>query len=152
MTVPTELVGAKGDILAARVITPIIAVMIYGAYKFISLGSSWDHYLYTYIPLSGGIASIIGFFTYLTLITYGRKISWMNLLMLLGFIPYFFSLYVIGFLGLYMIYTGIVPVLSIWSIIMGLFWIAVGYQIINLFYLIMEIIQRHDLRKIEDRN
>jgi hypothetical protein len=46
MTVPDELKGAKGDRLAAHVLIPIIAVMIYGIYKFIELGTAPDHYLY----------------------------------------------------------------------------------------------------------
>jgi hypothetical protein len=62
---------------------------------------------------------------------------------LLGFSPFFFSLYVMGFLGAYTIYTGIVPTLAIWSIIVGLFWIVMGYRMLNQFYLITEIVRRH---------
>jgi hypothetical protein len=143
MAVPTELSGAKGQILAAEVVTPIIAAMIYGTYKFISLGISWDHFLYTYTPLLGGLVAIAGFFIYLNLVSKRRTIRWKNLLGLLGFLPYFFSLCVMSFLGVYAIYRGVIPTLSIWSIIAGLFWIAVGYRMLNRFYLITEIVRRH---------
>jgi hypothetical protein len=44
MTVPAELISGKArDHLAAEVVAPIIAVIIYATYKFISLGVSWDH-------------------------------------------------------------------------------------------------------------
>jgi hypothetical protein len=144
MTVPGELIGANADRLAAKVLAPIVAVMIYGTYKFISLGISSDHYLYTYTPVLGGLAAIVGFFVYLHFVSRPRDIRWKNLLISLGFLPYFFSLYVMSFLGVYTIYTGVIPTLAIWSIIMGVFWIAVGYRMLNQFYLITEIVRRHD--------
>ena len=144
LTVPAELEGAKGDRVAARVEAPIIAVMIYGIYKFIELGVSLDHYLYTYTPLLGGVAASAGLLTYYFIVARPHKKSWKNLLLLLGFLPYFFSLYVIGFLGLYRIYGGVVGEFSIWSLIVGLFWVVVGYRIINQFYLMTEIVRRHD--------
>jgi hypothetical protein len=42
-TVAPELRGTKGDILAARIEVPILAVMIYGIIEFIRLGWSLDH-------------------------------------------------------------------------------------------------------------
>jgi hypothetical protein len=144
MTVPADLKGAKGDMHAARVLAPINAVMIYGLYEFITLGVSLDHYLHTYIPLLGGVVAFAGFFTYYLVASMPRKISWKNLLQLLGLLPYCFALYVVGFLGLYTIYRGLVEVFSIWLIIAGLFWATVGYVILNRFYLITEIVRRHD--------
>src|SRR5580704_295222 len=99
----------------ANVISLIGIVMIYGIYKFVSLGVSWDHYLYTYILLFGGLAAITGLFIYIEFLRRSRR----SPLMLLGYIPYLFSLYVIGFLGMYGLYTGLFQAFSIWSIIAG---------------------------------
>lgn len=143
-SVPAELQGRKGDMLAGHITLPIIAVMIYGIYKFIELGVSFDHYLYTYTPLFGGVAAIAGLGTYYLIVAMPRKISWKNLLLLLGLLPYLFSLYVVGFLGAYMIYRGVVEQFSIWSIVAGLFWVVIGHRIVYQFYLMTEIVRRHD--------
>src|SRR5437016_2222579 len=104
MTVPDELKGAKGDMLAARVAVPILAAILYGIYKFVVLGVSQDHYLYTYIPTFGGAVAMVGLLTYYFLVVSSslEKRSWKNLLLTFGFLPYLFSFYIIGFLGLYM--------------------------------------------------
>ena len=116
-TVAPELEGTKGDIIAARIEVPILVVMIYGIVEFIRLGWSQDYYLYTYAPVLGGVAASVGLFTYFFLVSVERKKSRKNLLVLLGFLPYFYSLYIMGFLGLYTIYEGIIGKFSFWSMI-----------------------------------
>lgn len=148
MTVPAKLKGAKGDVLVARVEAPIIAAMVYGVYKFIELGVSLDHYLYTYIPLLGGCAATAGLFTYNFLVSMSQNRRWKNLFLLLEFLPYLYSLYVMGFLGVYMIYGGVAGLFSIWSVISGLFWVVVGYRTIYQFYLITQIVRRHDENEV----
>jgi hypothetical protein len=143
-TVAPELAGTKGDILAARIEVPILAVMIYGIVGFIRLGWSVDHYFYTYAPVLGGVAASVGLFTYFFIVSVRRKRSWKNLLVLLGFLPYFYSLYIIGVLGLYTIFEGIVGVFSFWSMIGGVFWVFVGFHLIYRFYLMTEIVRQHD--------
>jgi hypothetical protein len=145
MTVPAELHGAKGDRLAARVALPFIAAMVYGTYEFLALGTSFEQYLYTYVPLLGGLAAFAGLLVYyLVVLTAKGQKSWKNLLTLLGFLPYFFSLYIIGFLGVYSIYRNVIDGFSIWSVVAGVFWILVGYRGISQFYLMTEIVRRHD--------
>ena len=143
-TVAPELRGTKGDILAARIEVPILAVMIYGFFEFTRLGWSLDHYFYTYAPVLGGVAASVGLFTYFFLVSMKRKRSWKNLLFLLGLLPYFYSLYIIGFLGLYTIFEGILGVFSFWSMIGGVFWIFVGFHLTYRFYLMTEIVRQHD--------
>jgi hypothetical protein len=146
MTVPAELQGRKGDMLAARVITPFVIAMVYGAHQFSALGTSPEHYLYTYVPLLGGLAACTELFIYYVTVTaegWGKK-SWKNLLALLGLVPYAFFLYIIGFLGLYSIYRGVVDAFSVWSIVAGIFWILIGYRGISQFYLMTEIVRLHD--------
>jgi hypothetical protein len=143
ITVAPDLEGAKGDIVAARIEVPILAVMIYGIVEFIRLGWSQEHYLYTYAPVLGGVAASVGLFTYYFLVSVERKRSRKNLLALLGFLPYFYSLYVMGILGVYAIYEGVVGVFSIWSMIGGVFWLFVGFHLIYRFYLLTEIVRKH---------
>ena len=143
-TVAPELAGTKGDILAARIEVPILAVMIYGIVEFIRLGWSLDHYFYTYAPVLGGVAASVGLFTYFFVVSVRRKRRWKNLLVLLGFLPSFYSLYIIGVLGLYTIFEGIVGVFSFWSMIGGVFWVFVGFHLIYRFYLMTEVVRQHD--------
>ena len=143
-TVPPELQGTKGDVIAARIEVPILVVMIYGVFEFTRLGRSQDYYLYTYAPVLGGVAASVGLFTYYFLVSVERKKSRKNLLVLLGFLPYFYSLYIMGVLGLYTIYEGIVGKFSLWSMIGGVFWVFVGFHLTYRFYLMTEIVRRHD--------
>jgi hypothetical protein len=79
-TVAPELRGTKGDIIAARIEVPILAVMIYGIVEFIRLGWSQDYYLYTYAPVLGGVSASVGLFNYFFLCPRNEKragkISW----------------------------------------------------------------------------
>src|SRR5215218_9899221 len=143
-TVAPELKGTKGDIIAARIEVPILIVMTYGIVGFIQLGWSQDHYLYTYAPVLGGVAASVGLFTYFFLVSVERKKSRKNLLVLLGLLPYFYSLYVMGVLGLYTIYEGIIGKLAFWSMISGVFWVFLGFHLIYRFYLMTEIVRQHD--------
>ena len=143
-TVAPELKGAKGDILAARIEVPILAAMIFGIVEFYRLGWSLDYYFYTYAPVLGGVVASVGLFTYFFIVSVRNKRSWKNLLVLLGFLPYFYSLYIIGVLGLYTIFEGVVGVFSFWSMISGIFWVFVGFQLIYRFYLMTEIVRQHD--------
>jgi len=143
-TVAPELQGTKGDIIAAKIEVPILVVMIYGIVEFFRLGWSQDYYFYTYAPVLGGIAASAALFTYVFLVSVERKRSWKNLLVLLGLLPYLYSLYIMGFLGLYTIYEGVTGKFSIWSMIGGVFWVFVGFHLIYRFYLMTEIVRQHD--------
>jgi hypothetical protein len=143
-TVPPELKGTKGDIIAARIEVPILVVMIYGIVEFVRLGWSQDHYLYTYAPVLGGVSASVGLFTYFFLVSAERKSNRKNLLVLFGFLPYFYALYIMGVLGLYTIYEGVTGKFSFWSMIGGVFWVFLGFHLIYRFYLMTEIVRQHD--------
>jgi hypothetical protein len=143
-TVAPELKGTKGDVIAARIEVPIIIAMVYGIVGFIRLGWSQDHYLYTYGPVLGGVAASVGLFTYFFLVSVERKKSRKNLLVLLAFLPYLYSLYIIAVLGLYTTYEGMIAKFSFWSMIGGVFWVFLGFHLIYRFYLMTEIVRQHD--------
>ena len=145
-TVAPELEDTKGDIVVARIEVPVLIGMIYGIVEFVRLGWSLDHYLYTYAPVLGGIAASVGLFTYFFLVSVERKRSWKTLLFLLGLLPYLYALYLMGVLGLYTIYEGVMGKFSFWSMIGGIFWLFVGFHLIYRFHLMTEIVSRHDER------
>jgi hypothetical protein len=139
-----QLRGPKGHILAARIEVPILAAMIYGGVEFIRLGWSQDHYLYTYAPVLGGIAASAGLFTYFFVLSVERKNSRKNLLFLLGLLPNFYALYIMGVLGLYTILEGVTGSDTVWSMIGGIIWVFVGFHLMYRFYLVTDIVRRHD--------
>jgi hypothetical protein len=145
-TVPPELKGAKGDIMAAKIEVPVLAVMIYGVVEFVRLGWSQDHYLYTYAPVLGGVAASVGLFTYCFLISAERGRGRKNVLLMLGCLPYSYGSYIIGVLGLYTIFEGIIGKFSLLSMIGGVFWVFVEFHLIYRFYLLTEIVRQHDER------
>jgi hypothetical protein len=145
-TVAPELEGTKGDIVAARIEVPVLVGMIYGIVEFVRLGWSQAHYLYTYAPVLGGVAASVGLFTYFFLVSVERRRSWKTLLFLLGLLPYFYALYLMGVLGLYTIFEGVIGKFSFWSMIGSIFWLFVGFHLIYRFHLMTQIVSRHDER------
>jgi len=144
--VPPELMGTRGDIMAARIEVPIMAAMIYGIVEFMRLGWSQHYYLYTYAAVLGGISASAGLFTYFFLVSSKRNRSRKKLLFLLGLLPYCYSLYIIGVLGLYTILEGVIGKFSLLSMISGVFWVFVGFHLIYRFYRVTEIVRQHDER------
>ena len=143
-TVAPELEGTKGDIIAARIEVPILVATIYGVAGFVRWGWSKDYYLYTYAPVLGGIAASVGLFTYFFLVSAERTKRRKSVLVLLALLPYFYSLYIMGVLGLYTIYEGVAGKFSFWSMIGGVFWVFLGFHLIYRFYLMTEIVRQHD--------
>ena len=143
-----QLKGPKGHILAARIEVPILVVMIYGIVEFIRLGWSREYYLYTYAPVLGGIAASAGLFTFFFVLSVERKNSRKALLALLGVLPYLYSLYIMGVLGLYTILEGVIGEDSVWSMIGGVIWVFVGFHLLYRFYLVTEIVRRHDEKAV----
>jgi hypothetical protein len=142
--VPPELKRPKGDIMAARIEVPILVAMIYGIVEFIRLGWSLDHLLYTYAAVLGGAAASAGLFTYFFLVSAERNSSRQKLLLLFGSLPYLYSLYIMGVLGLYTIFEGLISKFSFLSMMGGVFWVFLGFHLIYRFYLVTEIVRLHD--------
>ena len=144
MSVPEELQGRSGDMLVAGIAAPIFLAVVYGIYEFVASGWSSEFYMYTYVPVFGGIASIAGLIAYYLRVVSptSTKVSWKNLLLLLALPSYLFLIYVIGFLGLYAIYQGAIVSFSVWTILNGICWIAIGYRAIGQLYLMTDIVER----------
>ena len=146
-SVPPELKGTKGDIMAARIEVPILAAMVYGIVEFFRLGWSQDYYLYTYAAVLGGVAASAGLFTYFFIVSAAERNSRRkNLLVPLIFLPYFYALYIMGILGLYTIVEGVIGKFSFLSMIGGIFWVFLGFHLAYRFYLVTEIVRQNDER------
>lgn len=143
-TVPPALRRPKGDIMAARIEVPIVVATIYGIFEFTRLGWSLEHFLYTYAAVLGGAAASAGLFTYFFLISVARGSRRKNLLRLFGSLPYLYSLYIMGVLGLYTIFEGLISKFSFWSMLGGVLWVFVGFHLMYRFYLVTEIVRLHD--------
>jgi hypothetical protein len=139
MSLPEELQGRSGDMLVAGIAAPIFLAVVYGIYEFVASGWSSEFYMDTYIPVFGGIASIAGLMAY-----YLRVVSptCTKLPLALAFPPYLFLIYVIGFLGLYAIYQGAIVSSSVWTVLNGICWIAIGYRAISQLYLMTDLVKR----------
>jgi hypothetical protein len=134
MTIPKD---AEGDRLAARVMVPLLAATGYGAFNLIYSGSGAG-YLYTFVPLFGGIAAVIGFFVWHIKSMSPPEVG-KNLLVLCGLLPYLYFIYAIVFLGIYMIYRGIEQGGSIALLAGGLFWTILQYRGIYRFWQMTEM-------------
>jgi cytochrome c biogenesis protein CcdA len=55
-----------------------------------------------------------------------------------GFVPYFYSVYVMAVLGCYGIWSSIDP-LSIFGVAVGVIWILLGYHMLRTFWIITEL-------------
>ena len=126
--------------LVAKPTLPAVIALLYGAYKFFDLGIAPDHYPYTYIPAIGAVVSAICVFLYAFMsFTAPIKRSIGRMLVgLSGFIPYAFSLYLMGFLGAYSLWS-LHSRFSIGTLLFGLFWIAMGYRMLYTFWQITEL-------------
>jgi hypothetical protein len=144
MSLPEELQGRSGDVLVAGIAAPIFLAVVYGIYEFVASGWSSEFYMYTYVPVFGGIASIAGLMAYYLRVVSptSTKISWKTLPPVLAFPPCLFLIYVIGFLGLYAIYQGAIVSFSIWTVLNGICWIAIGYRAVSQLYLMTNIVKR----------
>ena len=143
-TVPPELKRPKGDVIAARIEVPVLIAMIYGVVELVRLGWSTDYYLDTYAAVLGGVAASVGLFTYFFLVAARRNRHRKTLLFLFGLLPHLYALYIMGILGFYTIFEGVTGKFSFLSMVGGVFWVFVGFHLTYRFYLVTEIVRRHD--------
>lgn len=139
--------GRNLDLKLAEPSTPAAFALFYGIYKFIDLGVSFDHYLYTYVPVFGSILSIVGIFMFAYA---GSKHSKNELspkyffMTMVGFIPWAFSIYLIGFLGVYSLWQ-LIDNFSFWSLVFGISWILIGYRMLSTFSQFSELVKNKQI-------
>lgn len=142
LTLWQGLSGRERDLFTAKPILPAAIVLAYGVYKFFDLGTAVQHSLLTYVVTVGAAASIICISLYsLAAARPATRGIGAMLVGLSGFVPYFFSIYVMAVLGCYGVWSSINP-LSVFGIVAGLIWIALGYHMLRKFWIITELTVR----------
>src|SRR3989442_1931378 len=87
-----------GQIVTVRIAPFLLLVFIYGVINLVTMGKAREHYCQTYVPLVGAVASILSCVLYSMAMVFGR--SWLAVLMVItGFIPYVFALFVMVVFG-----------------------------------------------------
>lgn len=117
----------------------ILLVIIYGIYRIVQEGV-WPAWPNGTILVVGGIVSAVCVIAYMKSIEGGPGRSWGKAVSGFGgLIPYAYSLYVIGFVGVWSL-VQLVTVGFTWSgLIVGLFGVLIGYRILKTFYDITEL-------------
>jgi hypothetical protein len=97
--------------------------------KFFTLDTSLTYWPDTYLAVGGGIASWLAVLLW-GFVVWGRKQPnfLRSLCALAAFIPMLYSLYAIGYLGLYRVYFSIIDSFSVLGILFGLVCIGLGYR------------------------
>jgi len=123
-------VAIARDMLMGKTLAPTFVFIGYGIVKFFTLGVAAVYWPDTYLAVGGGIASWIGVFVYDLIASTPRRPSWFRTLYVLigGYIPLLYSIYAVGYLGIYTIYYSIFHSFSVIGIIFGVICILLGYR------------------------
>jgi hypothetical protein len=100
----------------------------YGVLKLFTMGVGSTYWLDTYLAVGGGIASWLAIIVYDAIVN--APASLLRTLSVLGggYIPLLYSLYAVGYLGVYTIYYAIFRSFSVLGIIFGVVCVLLGYR------------------------
>ncbi|MFT4163390.1 hypothetical protein [Shinella sp.] len=117
----------------------IFLVIIYGIYRIYQEGV-WPSWPNGTILVAGGIISAACIVAYMKSIEGGPGRSWAKAFSAFGgLIPYAYSLYVIGYVGIWSLVQLFTVGFSWGGLIAGLFGLVFGYRILKTFYDITEL-------------
>jgi hypothetical protein len=120
--------------------TPVsvsLITAVYGIYGLFGLGISLNKGLYTYVPLFGGMTSVLFVVVYSHISRIeGKSFGWWGAIS--GAVPDIFSLYIMAFLGAYRIYQAIMSQDG-FGFITGIFWLVIGYKMRRKLRIITEL-------------
>ncbi|MGO8024875.1 hypothetical protein [Rhizobium leguminosarum] len=117
----------------------ILLVVIYGIYRIVQEGV-WPAWPNGSILVGGGILSAVCIIAYMKSIEGGPGRSWGKAISgFSGLIPYAYSLYVIGFVGVWSLVQLFTVGFSWGGLIASLFGVLNGYRILKTFYVITEL-------------
>lgn len=117
----------------------MLLVVIYGIYRIVQEGA-WPTWPNGTILVVGGLVSAACIFAYMRSIESGPGRSWGKAAAgFSGLIPYTYSLYVIGYVGIWSLIQLVTVGFSGAGLIVGLFGVVIGYRILKTFYDITEL-------------
>lgn len=131
--------AVRGAEMLGKPTFAILLVIIYGIYRIVQEGI-WPAWPNGTILVAGGIVSAVCIIAYMKSIEGGPGRSWAKALSGFGgLIPYAYSLYVIGFVGIWSLVQLFTVGFSWGGLIAGLFGVLNGYRILKTFYDITEL-------------
>jgi len=137
-TAPTWMRSRQLNLLAGEAGVPAVVAFLLSLYELYALGTDLKYWPRTYLLLLGSLLSIVGVFWFSWIAETRRKQPWQFVGALAGFVAYIYSLYLIGFLGVYRLFT-LLSGFSVWGLIVGVLWIYLGYRMLHALWLISEI-------------
>jgi len=128
-----EWVDGTARQLTAGIDGPACVAVIYGVVELFRHGLALSGWPSTYLPLLGGVAVIASLPVYLHAFKAPDGRSWgLAAGSLLVFVPYLFSLYLMGFLGAWAIYRAVTAHPLAWGhALAGAFWIVAGWFMLS---------------------
>lgn len=148
-----QSIASKSVSVLARQVTPgLLLAFFYGIYKFFDLGVDLSHYLFTYVLLFGSVLSLISIPLTVRLIHVPVRQSFFDMIFALSnYVPYLFSLYLMGFLGLYSLY-GLWNEFHISNLLFGVFWLGWGYMTLYKLWMLTEMLSAKSNGRIRIEN
>lgn len=135
-----ELTPLQYSDLLGRPGTPAFIAILYGCFNLFALGFGRENYLWTYVLILGGLASIASIMAYMAVAFSPPGRSWAKMFSALsGYIPYFYSLYLLGFLGVYSLWLLVADHFSIGRLFFGIIWTVLGSRMLYTFWIITEL-------------
>jgi uncharacterized BrkB/YihY/UPF0761 family membrane protein len=107
--------------------------MVFGVIEIFRHGAALQGWLYTYLPIAGGLASCICASVYMDTMKAPEGRSWAKTFgALAGFVPYFFCLYLLIILGLWAVFRALSHSPLAWGhIALGALWVTVAWRMLS---------------------
>lgn len=124
-----ELSPTKRADLIGGPTLPSIAAALYGIY--LVFRGAGDGSVHPYVLIAGGLLSVICVSAYVTAVFAPPGRSWgMTFASLSAFIPYMFSLYLMGYHGVWALWTAATRYGGVGPIILGAIWLLAGWRLL----------------------
>ncbi|MER8545981.1 hypothetical protein NKH41_09595 [Mesorhizobium sp. M1169] len=132
--------AAKHAEMVGKSVFPILLVVIYGVYRVVQEGIAPAGWPSGTILVVGGILSAICILAYMRAIESGPGRSWGKAMAgFSGLIPYAYSLYVLGFVGIWTLIQLFSAGFSVMGLLVGIAGLLLGYRILKTFHDITEL-------------
>lgn len=131
----------------AKISLPIFMSMAYGIFQIVSLGFGYDARWHTYYVVGGGSLALASLYSYQRTVSHATVVGWIaSVGGILGFVIYFYSLFIFFFVGIYSLYEVLDGSSSHWSLLAGIFGVFVGFRMLSQFHLLTEVVNtRHKI-------
>lgn len=118
--------------LLGGVTVPAFASVIYGIVQLVRHGAGLHVAAFTYLPLLGGVVSIVATMAHIATLKAPEGRSWaLTAGAFAILLPYVFSLYLMGYLGVWAIWRAVAAHPLAWGhALAGTFWLLIGWRML----------------------